>query len=127
MLLIDTDVMIWYLRGNEKAKKIIDSGNPFRLSVVSYMELVQGMRNNNELRLLRAAMREWGTQIIYLNEEVSSKAVFYIEQHFLSNSLEIADALIAATAVINGFELLSGNTKHFRIIKELNVKQFRSS
>lgn len=127
MQLIDTDVMIWYLRGNQKARSIIDSGKPFCLSMITYMELVQGMRNNTELRLLREALREWGTRIIYINEEISAKAVFYIEQFYLSGSLEMADALIASTAVINGLELLSGNTKHFKIIKELSLKQFRNS
>lgn len=127
MLMIDTDVMIWYLRGNEKARTIIDSGEKFCLSVITYMELVQGMRNNSELRLLREALREWETKIIYINEETSSKASFYIEQFYLSGAMQIADALIAASAVINGLELLTGNVKHFKIIKELDIKKFNSN
>jgi len=47
------------------------------------------------------------------------------EKHFLSHSLRLADALIAATAITCGLPLLTGNDKHYRIIKELTVKLFR--
>ena len=40
MLLIDTDVFIWYMRGNEKASALIDKQEPFSISAVTYMELV---------------------------------------------------------------------------------------
>lgn len=125
MLLIDTDVLIWYLRGNEKARTVIDKQNSFFISVVTYIELVQGMRNKKELTLLRAALRKWGVKIIFINEEISIKAMFYVEQNYLSHSLELADSLIAASAVISGAELLTGNVKHFSMIKELNVKTFK--
>ncbi len=48
-MIIDTDVLIWYMKGNEKAYKTIEIANTFFLSVVTYMELVQGMRNKKEL------------------------------------------------------------------------------
>jgi predicted nucleic acid-binding protein len=43
--------------------------------------------------------------------------MFYVEQHYLSHSLKLADALIAAAAVSNGTPLLTGNDKHYNIIK----------
>ncbi|KAF0159098.1 MAG: PilT protein domain-containing protein [Ignavibacteria bacterium] len=52
-MLIDTDVLMWYLRGNEKAKRIIEEQDGFSISVITYIELVQGMRNKNELLLFR--------------------------------------------------------------------------
>jgi predicted nucleic acid-binding protein len=124
-MLIDTDVIIWYLRGNEKACEIIESQNGFYISVVTYIELLQGMRNKQELNELRNAFRVWNTKILYINEEISAKAMFYIERHFLSHSLELADALICATAIVNGLPLLTGNDKHYRIINELELKVFR--
>jgi hypothetical protein len=59
MLIVDTDVLIWYLRGNEKAFNTIENLERFSLSVVTYMELVQGMRNKNELNSLRQALHAW--------------------------------------------------------------------
>lgn len=124
-MLIDTDVLIWYLRGNPKAAKVIEAQKGFFISVVTYIELVQGMRNKQELTELRKAIREWQAQIIYINEEISAKAMFFVERHFLSHSLEMADALIAGTALVNGAPILTANNKDYAIIKELDLKIFR--
>ena len=47
-MLIDSDVMIWFYRGKERAQKIISQNIPFKLSAVSYMEIIQGIRNKEE-------------------------------------------------------------------------------
>ncbi|GJM40700.1 MAG: ribonuclease VapC [Ardenticatenaceae bacterium] len=125
-MLIDTDVIIWYMRGSEKAKEMIEAYPRFSISVVTYMELVQGMRNKNELRALRRALRAWKTELIYINEEISSKAMFFVEQYYLSHSVHLADALIAATAVTHGLSLLTGNTKHYTPIKDVEIVVFKS-
>lgn len=124
-MLVDTDVFIWYMKANEKAYKIIEEEPDLNLSVVSYIELVQGMRNKKELNVLRKALKEWKANLIYISEEISAKAMFYIEQHYLSHSLHLADALIAATAVSNGLPLLTANDKHYKMIKNLQIKCFR--
>jgi len=41
-MIIDTDVLIWYMKGNKKAYKVIEMAGDFFISVVTYMELVQG-------------------------------------------------------------------------------------
>ncbi|MEA3467567.1 MAG: type II toxin-antitoxin system VapC family toxin [Thermodesulfobacteriota bacterium] len=124
-MLFDTDVIIWYMRGNINALKAVRQHKNFVISVVTYMELVQGMRNKNELALLREALKSWGTKIIYISEEISSKAMFYVEQHYLSHSVQLADALIGATAVSHGIPLLTGNVKHYKIVKEIKLTKFK--
>ena len=124
-MIIDTDVLIWYMRGNEKAYEVIENMPSFHLSVVTYMELVQGMRNKNELNELRKALRLWNAKILYVTEEISSKAMFFIEKHYLSHSLEIADSLIAATSITSALPLITGNDKHYRVISDLELKVFR--
>jgi len=124
-MLIDTDVIIWYLRGNEKARDVIDNNPGFLISVVTYMELVQGMRNQRELRELRRAMRDWKVEILYIDEEISSKAMFLVERHFLSDSMRLADALIASTALTNGIAILTANDKHYKVVSQLEVEVFR--
>jgi len=125
MLLIDTDVLIWYMKGNEKAYKSIEKNINFQISVVTYIELVQGMRNKEEIKIFREFLKLWNAQIIYLNEEISIKAMFYVEQHYLSHSLQLADALIGATAVSYGLPILTGNDKHYKFIKHVQIKKFR--
>ncbi|HEX9777289.1 MAG TPA: type II toxin-antitoxin system VapC family toxin [Geopsychrobacteraceae bacterium] len=124
MLLVDTDVLIWYLRGKERAYEAIESLNGFSISVITYMELVQGMRNKQELNSLRQALRRWNAGVIYVSEEISAKAMFYVEQHFLSHSLELADALIGASAISHGIPLLTGKEKHYRMLSDLELLKF---
>jgi predicted nucleic acid-binding protein len=124
-VIIDTDIFIWYMRGNEKAYEAIEKANNFFMSVVTYMELVQGMRNKKELNSLRKSIHAWNTKLLYISEEISAKAMFYVEEHFLSHSLELADALIGATAVTYGLPILTGDNKHYKIIRDIQVKVFR--
>ncbi len=124
-MIIDTDVLTWYMRGNKKAFDLIENLKSFQISVITYMELVQGMRNKNELNELRKALRIWNTKMIYLNEDISLKAMFYVEKYSLNRSIEISDALIAATAVTNALPLLTGNDKHYKVISDLEIKIFR--
>ena len=125
MVLVDTDVLIWYLRGSEEAYKTIENLEKFSISVVTYMELVQGMRNKKELNSLRQALHVWNCNIVYITEEISAKAMFAVEQHFLSHAVQLADALIGSTAVAHGIPLLTGNEKHYRMMKGLQIKRFR--
>jgi len=124
-MLIDTDVLIWYMLGNRKALDEIEKHKNFSISVVTYIELVQGMRNSKELTALRKALKGWNCNIIYISEEISSKAMFYVEQHYLSHSMQIADAFIGATAASYGMPLLTGNGKHYKVAKEISLKIFK--
>lgn len=124
-MLVDTDVLIWYLKGNLNARSEIEALAEFYISVVSYIELVQGMRNKNELTCLRRALRTWNAKIVYITEDISAKAMFYVEQYYLSHSLQLANALIGATAVANGFDVMTANTKHYRFLKDISLKEFK--
>ena len=124
-MVIDTDVIIWYMKGNQKAYKTIENSKNFFISVVTYMELVQGMRNKKELNNLRKALHDWNSKILYISEEISVKAMFFVEQHYLNHSIQLADALIGATAVAYGLPILTSNDKHYKILKDIQIKKFR--
>lgn len=124
MVLIDTDVIIWYMRGNENAYDIIENSNSFFISVVTYMELVQGMRNKKELTSLRKALYNWNTKILYISEDISAKAMFFVEQHFLSHSIQLADALIGSTAIAYGLTIITGNEKHYKAMGDIKISKF---
>lgn len=124
-MFIDTDVLIWYMRGNKNALNLINSLPEFSISVVTYMELVQGLRNKEEFKILRDTIKEWNCKIEQINEEISSKSMFYLERFYMSHALQLADALIATTAIVNGSILITGNDTHFKIFKNLELKTFR--
>lgn len=123
-MIIDTDVLIWYLRGNEKAKKAVENLIPFSISVVTYMEIIQGMKNKEEFKLFQKQMLNWNTKIIQIEQEISSRAMFYVQEYALSHTMMLADALIAATVVQNGETLLTANDKHYKFIPTLEYKKF---
>jgi hypothetical protein len=123
-LIIDTDVLIWYLRGNEASKKTVESNIPFSISVVTYIELVQGMKNKEEMKKFQKQIQKWNVNIIQIDKEVSSRAMFYIQEYGLSHSMMFADGLIAATVVQNGEILLTANDKHYKFIPTIELKKF---
>jgi len=124
-MLVDTDVLIWNLRGNAAAAQRLDDAPGFWLSAVTYMELVQGMRNKQELRQLRQALIYWQASIRHLEEGISSRAMFLVESYALSHNMPMADALIAATAMEAGVLLLTANDRHYRHIDGLEIEVFR--
>ena len=101
-MLIDTDVLIWFLRGRNSALDAIRRCPAVELSAVSYMELVQGVHDRNELRMLLRTIRINGWRILPLTESISHRATWYIESYALSDGMRVADALIAASAVQSG-------------------------
>jgi Predicted nucleic acid-binding protein, contains PIN domain len=123
-LIIDTDVLIWELRGNAKAQKIIHENIPFSISVITYMEIVQGMRNKSELGSFIKQLTKWDANIIQISKDISTRAMIYVEEYFLSSSMELADALIAATCVNNSEILLTANEKHYKHIPTMQLKKF---
>ena len=123
--LIDTDILIWYLRGNQKAYELVHSIGEFAISAVTYMELVQGMRNKEELKAFKRALKQWNVKTIFMSEEISAQALFYVEEYFLSHSMQLADALIGATCSTHGMTLYTANDKHYKVIKGLDIFVFR--
>jgi len=124
VMLIDTDVIIWFMRGNQKACDVLTNCREFNISVVTYIELLQGLRNKAELNMLKKAFHTWRVRIIHFSEEISLKAMAYIERYFLSHSLTMADALIAATAISHNLPILTGNTKHYSCVAGIELISF---
>ena len=124
-MIIDTDVLIWYLRGNTRAKKIINENIPFKISVITYLELIQGIQNKRELSILQRQLKKWRTEIIPINEIISIYAMYLVENYCLSHSLELTDALIAATVLETKEFLLAANDKHFKFIPNMQIQKFR--
>jgi hypothetical protein len=123
-MLVDSDVLIDAMRGRAEADKLLAVVAPFEISVITYMELLQGVRNKEELKAVRASMAHWKASIIYLNESICTRAVVMMERHQPSHALGMQDALIAATAMAKDDELLTGNEKHYRAIEGLQFKRY---
>ena len=124
-MLIDTDVLIWHLRGNRRAGRLIQAGSPKAVSAVSYMEIAQGLRDKEEGRRWKSFLANSDIEVLPIEERVSAKAMFWMDEFSLSHGLEIPDALIAATAETFGLVLTTGNTKDYAFLPGLNLKSFK--
>ncbi|MEW6369081.1 MAG: type II toxin-antitoxin system VapC family toxin [Acidobacteriota bacterium] len=123
-MIFDSDVLIWTLRGNETAARVIEEDQARSVSIVSCMELFQGARDKKELAAIRRFLLEFET--LPLSEDIGYRASIYMEEYALKSGLQLADSLIAATAVQRLETLCTGNLKHYRAIPELELRPFRS-
>jgi predicted nucleic acid-binding protein len=124
-VLFDTDVMVWASRGNEKALRQMEAAEQRNISAVTLMELLQGARTKSEMKSIHAMLRAAAFKVVPLSESISARAVALVEDHTLTNGLQVCDALIAATAIEGRLQLTTGNAKHFRTVPKLELNVFR--
>lgn len=124
-MIFDTDIFIWVQRGNQKAAALIDSAPKRFLSVQTYMELLQCAQNKDQHRLVKRFIADFSFTVLPLTENIGHRALVYVAEFGLSSGMRAGDAIIAATATENGMPLLTGNSKHFKSIKELELKLFK--
>lgn len=124
-VLIDSDVLIWFMRGHPKAVAALETAGDWYVSAVSYMELIQGCRNKAELKAVQKALKSVDDGVLPVTQAISDLACTLVEKYSLSHSVHLADALIAATALHHGLPLLTANIKHFLAIEALKIKTFK--
>ncbi len=118
--LLDSNVVIDYTanllpeKGRQKINSIIDE--EFNLSVVVKIEVLGYNGLPEKMGQLEAFL---GLAVISpLDEEVTSKTILLRRTY---KKLKPGDAIIAATALVHGFTLVTRNTKDFKSIRGLEV------
>src|SRR6266404_4211584 len=102
MVLLDTDVLIDYLRGLPAARDYFKSLGAAAVSVVTITEIISGIRDDEE----SAVNDLFGTlQIINVDEHIAREAGRLRRKFFRSHHVETADALIAATSTLHRLQL----------------------
>jgi hypothetical protein len=124
-MIFDTDMFIWVQRGNTKAAALMDAAHKRFLSVQTYMELLQCAQNKQQHRQIKRFIADFNFTVLPLTENIGHRALVYVEEYGLSSGMRAGDAIIAATATENGLPLTSSNTKHFKPVKELELKVFK--
>lgn len=124
-MLFDTDVLIWLSRGDAKAVKAVNTDSDRVISAVTYMEFLAGCENKQKLAAFQKLLDVYDFEIIEISSSISAMAGNLVYQYALSHSLEMGDALIAATAIKKGVMLLTANDKDYRFIGGLSIKKFR--
>lgn len=124
-MIFDSDVLIWAFRGKDSASQLLLSAQSISISAVTYMELIQGVLNKQELLQIKKFLKIFDMKILDITPEITHRAMEYVENYALSDSMELADALIAATAVENSEPLCTANIKHYKYVSELHMEAFK--
>lgn len=120
--LVDTTVLIEYLRQDSVAQNFIKKTLPY-FSTVAKAELIQGARDKKELAIIIRFLKD--LEELTINEKVASMAIELTERHYLSHHLLFLDALVAATALEESLTLVTDNFKHFSFIPNLLIKDWK--
>ena len=123
-VLVDTDVLIWYFRGNQNAVERLNQISDLAISSITYLELLQGVRNRAEMLALQKSLSLRSAVQLPVTPQITQRAASLMEALTLSHGLQLGDALIAATALEHSLPLLTGNVKHFSAIDGLNIDKF---
>ena len=115
-LLIDTDVLIEYLRGRDRAVEYLEGLHAdLYVSVISVAELFAGVRGEEEEASLKQFLLTF--TVLPVTQKVAQLGGLYRREYRASHGTGIADALIAATAEDSGAGLVSFNRRHFPMVE----------
>ena len=129
MYLIDTDILIYALRGDEQVMAQLErtASAPKAISVISYGELLYGARKSGrrDENLARARRLAEVIRVVEVSPAVmeafgSLKA--RLEQD--GRRLDDFDLVIAATAITIGYRLVTNNDRHFARIEGLHLENW---
>lgn len=114
-MLVDTDILIDYLRNHPEAVLFLESHvDDISISAVSVAELYQGVREGRERTKLSRMIS--ALVVLPLTEEVAETAGLYRRDYRDRIGCGLADCMIAATASEHRLGLATLNTKHFKML-----------
>lgn len=114
-LLVDTDVMIEYLRGSEPAIVFLESLERCpATSVICVAEVLAGARDAVEQEAIDCFLQTF--DVLPVNEAIARLGGCYRKTYAKSHHTGLADALIAATAASYNLHLATFNTRHYPMV-----------
>lgn len=120
MVLIDTDVLIDYLREREEAVSFLNNiVDEIAISAITVAELYAGVREGTEREKLDTFIKAF--EIVLVDGEIAVQGGLYRRDFFRSHGVGLADTLIAASAVSCGATLVTLNKKHFPMLDSVSV------
>jgi len=125
--LLDTDILSAIMRKNEvvlqRAQAYIDARRQFTISIITRYELLRGLNAKKAGSQIRAFdFFCASSNVLGLTDEVVERAAeIYGDLHRRGELISDADILIAATALVHDYTLVTNNEDHFRRIPGLKV------
>ena len=114
-VLVDTDVLIDFLRGRELAVSFVNrESDRIILSSIAVAELYAGVRggkDGSEQSTLERFLSMF--RIVHVTAEIARLGGLYKRDYGRSHGIGLADAVVAATATLENAELKTLNVKHY--------------
>lgn len=118
--LIDTNILIDFLRGKSSAIAFMNSLKiqPV-ISALTISELFAGVKGKKE----KVAIHNLVTacEVISIDDEIAEEGGLLKNKYFKSHSVGLADALIGATSILTKLTLVTLNKEHFPMLKNIHV------
>lgn len=124
-MIFDTNILIYADRGVVSAKELIMNTQERSISAVTFMEYVPFCRNKQELAIFEKMLQAFQFSIHEIDHGISYHARQLVREFALSHSMEMGDALIAATALAHNELLCTSNIKHFVQINRLMLDHYQ--
>lgn len=119
-ILVDTDVLIDYLRGRREAVALIASTKQsILISSLAVAELYAGVRGEEEEQTIEGFLDT--LTVVPVSAAVAKAAGLYRKQYLKSHGIGLADAVMAATARQEGAALITLNVKHYPMMAGLKA------
>ncbi|MBI3031345.1 MAG: type II toxin-antitoxin system VapC family toxin [Candidatus Rokubacteria bacterium] len=113
-ILLDSDVIIAWLRGHDRFADLIPAlltrGEVLTWTPVSVAEIFAGVRKGEEQQIENLFLV---LEPLSLSAEIGRRAGQYMKAYSRSHGVELADALVAATAHFSGLPLWTLNKRHY--------------
>ena len=117
-ILLDTDVLIDFLRGHEKAIAFVkEFFSRVILSPIVIAELYAGVKGDAERTVLDNFVSLF--RVVPVNAEIAKIGGLYRRDYGKSHGVGLADAILAATAEAEQAELKTLNVKHYPMFSGL--------
>ncbi len=116
--LLDTDVLVDFLRGYGKAVAFVNAqSSRIILSSIVVAELYAGVKGDAE----QAALEDFVSlfRVVPVSAEIAKTGGLYKRDYGKSHGVGLADAILAATAKAENAVLKTFNTKHYPMLKGL--------
>lgn len=124
-MILDTNILIEILKGNSKIVNFLHEIDlNYSISSITAMELYYGARDKKELSALKKFIDLF--EVMDIEIEISQIAASLVEKYAKSHTLDIPDALIAATAISKNIPLFTLNIKDFKFIKNLLLSNYEA-
>lgn len=126
MYLLDTDTIIYSLKGNESVLLQLQQhiNDPLAISIITLMELHYGAykSQNVDANLAKVKALEQFVKVIPVNQEcVGIFASIKAKLEAVGTRLDDFDLIIASCALTHNLTLVTNNTKHFGRIHGLTI------